>query len=88
MTFYNQHKYAIIGTAALGLGVGLYYLTRDEESIVFDKAVHTEEKLEEIINEIFVESATLYCQKLRLIREYKESKTYKGEETLNVLTGK
>jgi len=31
MSFYNQHKYAIMGTTALCMGVGLWYLSRDEE---------------------------------------------------------
>ena len=78
-----------MGTTALCMGVGLWYLSRDEEQIVFDKAVHTEERLEQIINEIYIESATLYCQKMRLIREFKADKNFKGDgETIAVLIKK
>lgn len=73
------------------MGVGLYLLTREEEEGIMQKynpKEHTLEKLQMIIDEIFIESATLYCQKLRLIREEKKEGKFKGKETIDLMQEK
>ena len=88
-SIYGQNKYLVYGVGAIALGIGLYFLSRDEETEivqVYDPKVHTLEKLKVIIDEIFIESATLYCQKLRLIREAKKDGTFNGKEQIETLT--
>lgn len=89
-SFYQQNKYWIMGVGVIAMGAGLYLLSRDDEEVqvVYDPAVHTVEKLREIIHEIFLEGATLYCQKLRLIREHKKDGEFRGRETIDKLVEK
>lgn len=51
----------ILGVAALGAAVGVYYLAQEEEvKITFDPKIHTKEKLIEILKTFEVEYASLY----------------------------
>lgn len=68
-------------------------MSQDEEGTAvvlstYDPSVHTIEKLRLIVDEIFIEGATLYCQKLRLIREQKKDGEFKGKETITTLEEK
>lgn len=65
-------------------------MTREDEELaqVFDPKVHTVEKLRQIMDEIFIESATLYCQKIRLVREMKKNGEFKGKESIEILLEK
>lgn len=57
-------KYGLTAAALLGVGAAVYYLSRDTEGPAeLDPLKHTRAKLRAIVHEIFVESATLYCQK-------------------------
>ena len=81
----------IWGVSAVVLGAGIYFLSKDDEEPIilkYDPAVHTIDKLRLIIQEIYIEGATLYCQKLRLIREQKKDGEFKGQETLDNLLEK
>ena len=42
-TFYQQNKYWIMGVGVIALGAGVYFLSKDDESVVveYDPAVHT-----------------------------------------------
>ena len=69
-SFYQQNKYWIIGgMGVITLAAVLYYLSLDDEEDPridqYDPAVHTIEQLRKIAHEIYVEGATLHCQKLR-----------------------
>ena len=57
----------------MALGAALWYLSRDNQSAKFDPKVHTVEELRKIVHEMFVEGATLYCQKINLMRQLKAS---------------
>lgn len=56
-------RYGLTAAALLGVGAAILYLSRDPNHVEVDAKVHTVEKLRAIVHEIFVESATLYCQK-------------------------
>jgi len=62
-SFYDSNKYMIYGVGAIAAGIGLYLMTREEEGLAqqYDPKVHTIEQLRRIVDEIFIESATLYC---------------------------
>ena len=62
-------KYMSIGAGAIAIGAAIWYLSRDMEAVAFDDKVHTKEKLHEIVHDIFIENATLYCQKLNWINQ-------------------
>jgi hypothetical protein len=64
----NTNRAIFIGAAAVGLGAALWYLSRDPNEVKFDSKVHTIEALRKLIHELFVETATLYCQKLQIIK--------------------
>lgn len=89
-SFFDQNRYLIYGATAIAVGVGVYYLTKEDSDIVqvFDPTVHTQAKLRQIMDEVFTESATLYCQKIRLIREMKKEGTFKGRDSVEMLLEK
>ena len=58
----------MMGLGVLTVGAALYFMSQDAETVKFDPKKHTVEELRKIIHEIFVEGATLYCQKLNLMR--------------------
>ena len=58
----------MVGLGVVSLGAALYYLSQDAEYVKYDPKVHTVEELRKIMHNIFVEGATLYCQKLNLMR--------------------
>ena len=85
------------GTGALVLGAALYWLSIDHEEAAFDPKVHTVEKLRMLIHDLFVEGATLYCQKMNQIRtkrkeleelEKDPEKVKKERAERELLTGK
>ena len=39
----------------------------------FNPSIHTKESLRKIVHEMFIDTATLYCSKLRLMRQAKSS---------------
>ena len=67
----------MIGAGCLMVGATLWFLSRDSELVEFDPKKHTVEELRKVVHEMFVEGATLYCQKLNMIRQLKESKEFK-----------
>ena len=69
----------MIGASCLAVGAALYYLSRDQEFVEFDPKVHTLEETKKIISEMFVEGATLYCQKLNLMRQAKNAGDFKDD---------
>ena len=71
-----------MGLGVLTIGAALYLLSRDAESVVFDPKKHTIEELRKSVHEMFVEGATLYCQKLNLMRQAKASGDFHGEVTI------
>ena len=77
-SFYQKNKLLLYGMGALVIGGAFYFLSQDEKVKVYDPKVHTIEQLRRIIDEIFIECSTLYCQKLRLIREQKKDNEFKG----------
>jgi hypothetical protein len=64
----STQKYLYLGLGVLTLGAAVYFLSKDEEAVKFDPKKHTKEELRKIVNEMFIEGATLYCQKLNLMR--------------------
>jgi Co/Zn/Cd efflux system component len=76
----NTTKYVLIGTAGLFVSVAaLWLLSRDGEQdamLNFNPKVHTLEKLRDLYKDVFVEGATLYCQKLNLIRKLKDTNQF------------
>ena len=88
--FVEQNRYLIYGASAIAVLGGLYYMTREDEELaqVLDPQVHTLPKLRQIMDEIFIESATLYCQKIRLIRDMKRNGEFKGKESIETLLEK
>ena len=70
-------RYGLTAAAVLGVGAAIYYLSRDPNPpIEVDAKVHSLEKLRAIVHEIFVESATLCCQKANQMRLAKIKKTW------------
>ena len=69
----------MIGAAVLATGAALWFLTRDGETIKFDPTKHTVEELRKIVHELFVEGATLYCQKLNMIKNLKNTEGLQDE---------
>jgi len=61
-------KYITIGAGVIAVGAALYFLSQDDSNVNFKPDEHTLEKLKQITHELFVEGATLYCQKLHQIR--------------------
>jgi hypothetical protein len=58
----------MVGLGVLTLGAALYYLSLDAETVSYDPKKHTVEELRKLVHDLFVEGATLYCQKLNLMR--------------------
>ena len=88
-SFYEKNKYLLLGASALTVGAAIWFLTQDgEEAFVIDPKTHTIERLRLIVDEICIECATLYCQKLRLIREQKKDGKFEGEISIAVLVDK
>jgi hypothetical protein len=75
----SNSKYLLIGAGCLATCAALYYLSRDQEYVPFDPKVHTLEEIKKIMSEMFVEGATLYCQKLNLMRQLKNSGEFKDD---------
>ena len=82
----NTTKYIVIGSAGLAISAAaIWFLSSEEDSsksLVFNPKVHTIEKLRALYKDLFVEGATLYCQKLNLIRKLKAT----NEFTAKMLT--
>ena len=57
-----------MSAGVLAVGAALYYLSLDKDVCVYDPKTHTIEELRKIVHDMFVEGATLYCQKLNLMR--------------------
>ena len=58
-SFYEKNKYLIYGVSAVAVGVGIYLMTRDGGRVIrYNPKVHTLEKLQRLIDDIFIESAT------------------------------
>ena len=64
----STQKYVMIGMGLLTLGAALYVLSYDTEAVSYDPKKHTKAEMRKIVHEMFIESATLYCQKLNLMR--------------------
>ena len=69
----------MIVASCLAVGAALYYLSMDQEYVPFDPKIHTVEEIKKIMSEMFVEGATLYCQKLNLMRQMKNSGDFKDD---------
>ena len=74
-----------MGLGVLTIGAALYLLSRDAETVTFDPKKHTVEELRRICHEMFVEGATLYCQKLNLMRQAKASGEFKSDTLENFI---
>lgn len=89
--FVKDHKLAIMSAVAVSaVGLGLYALVRDEEgnTLVFNPKEHTQEQLQIIVNELYIECATFYCQKLRMIREEKSKGDQNIKQKIEALSNK
>jgi hypothetical protein len=93
----STNKYLLYGTGAVMLCAAFYWLSQDHEEAAFDPKVHTVEKLRALIHDLFVEGATLYCQKMNQIRTKRRdleeeksdpAKAKEEREKREVLTGK
>ena len=71
----STNRYLMIGAGCVVLGAALWYLSEesDKEMIKFDPKKHTVEELRKLVHELFVESATLYCQKVNMMRNMKKN---------------
>jgi hypothetical protein len=69
----STQKYLWLGLGVFTLGAAVYFLSQDGEAVKFDPSKHTKEELRRIVHEMFIEGATLYCQKLNLMRQAKAS---------------
>ena len=68
----NKYSY-LMGTGALiAAGIALWWLSKDHEEAIFDEKVHTVEKLRQMVHEMFLEGATIYCSKRNAIRTKKK----------------
>ena len=56
---------------AVAVGGALWYLSQDPEAVSFDPKKHTVEELRKVAHALFVEGATLYCQKVNQMRQAK-----------------
>ena len=87
--FFEKNKYLLIGAGAITVGAAIWFLTQDgEEAVSIDPKTHTIELLRRIVDEVCIECSTLYCQKLRLIREQKKDGKFEGEASIAVLEDK
>lgn len=57
-------------------GALLYYLSKDN-SVVYDPKIHTDEKINEALDEIKLELTCIYVRHLNLIRKMLDAKTWK-----------
>jgi len=69
----STNKILLAGAAVLVIGGALWFLSQDSEQIKFDPKLHTVEELRKIVHEMFVEGATMYCQKLNIIKNLKQN---------------
>ena len=69
----TTQKYMWVGLGVLTLGAAIYFLSYDGEAVKYDPKKHTRAELKKIVHELFIEGATLYCQKLNLMRQAKAS---------------
>jgi hypothetical protein len=83
MTSTNQKL--VMGLGFVTLCAGIYYMTLDQETVVFDPKKHTIEELRKIVHDMFVEGATLYCQKLNLMRQAKAAGEFKDDTLANFI---
>lgn len=66
-------RHIAIGFACLAAGVGIWYLSQDKEQVKFDPKKHTIEELRKLVKELFIATATIYCQKLTFIINLRKS---------------
>ena len=69
------NKYVLIGSGIILSAAALWFLSRDDDSIkpsTLNSKLYTKEGLRMLYKDIFVRSATLYCQKLNQIRKLKQ----------------
>ena len=65
MSSSSTPRMLLASAGVLALGAALWWLTEDhEEKGLADDSTYTIEKLRDIVHEIFIEGATIYCQKL------------------------
>ena len=83
----DTKKLLIIGTSVIAAGAALYLLSREPVKFIYDPKKHTLQELRKLIHEIFVDGATLYCQKLNQMRMMKEQGEFK-EEMLEMMQTK
>jgi hypothetical protein len=74
-----------MGLGVVALGACLYYMSLDSETVVYDPKKHTVEELRKIVHDMFIEGATLYCQKLNLMRQAKAAGEFKDDTIANFL---
>ena len=53
----------------------------------FIPSIHTKELLRKIVHEMFIDTATLYCSKLRLMRQAKSSGEFYDKKVCTILRG-
>jgi hypothetical protein len=82
----STNKYLMIGTAVVLAGAAAWYLSKDQDAIAYDPKKHTIEELRKIVHELFVEGATLYCQKLNMIKNLKTSNELTDDVMENMKT--
>ena len=61
----SLYKYGLTALALVGVAGTAYWLSRDP--IVFDRVKHSKSNLKRLLHELFIEHATLYCEKMNLI---------------------
>ena len=70
-------RYGLPIAALLGVAGTAYWLSRD--AVTYDSWKHSVSNLRKLVFEMYLEHATLYCQKLNQIRIAKEEGRFNSE---------
>ena len=67
-------KYALMGAGTIALGAALYYLSREENTLVLDKEKFTKEKLQTLLEETLLEYTCIYCRNYNLMLKVRDAR--------------
>jgi len=63
-----------VGTiGAIALAGGIWYLSKDDDSVAFDPSKHTKEDLVKLLNEMNLEFACIYARSYNILLKAKEN---------------
>ena len=67
-------KYALMGAGTIAIGAALYFLSREENTLVLDKEKFTKEKLKTLLEETVLEYTCIYCRNYNIMLKVRDAR--------------